>query len=109
DPGVLGLEDRVGGEPRWHEDHRGVGADLVHRLVERVEDRNAIDVLAALAGGHAAYDLRAVVAVTERVEGALAAGDPGGAQAGLLINQDAHAAAASSTTFLAAPSIVDSV
>ncbi len=32
DAGVLGLEDRVGREPRRHEDHRGVRALLVDRL-----------------------------------------------------------------------------
>src|SRR6202020_1100041 len=47
------------------------------------------------------------------VAGALAARDPGGAQASVLVDEDAHelypAAAASSTTLAAAPSMVDSV
>jgi hypothetical protein len=46
DPGVLGFEDRVGRKARRHEHHRRVGACLVDRLVEGVEDRNPIDVLA---------------------------------------------------------------
>src|SRR5581483_7459020 len=54
--------------------------------------------------------LGAVVEVAQRVEGALAAGDAGGAQTGVLVNQDCHDyAAASSTTLAAAPSMVDSV
>ena len=50
DAGVLGLEDRVGGEARRHEDHRRVRAGLGHRVVERVEDRDALDVLPPLPG-----------------------------------------------------------
>ena len=49
DAGVRGLEDRVGGEARRHEDHRRVGAGLGDRVVEGVEDGDALDVLAALA------------------------------------------------------------
>ena len=73
--GVLGLEDRVGGEARRDEDHRRVRAGLGDRLVERVEHRRALDVLAALAGRHARDEVRPVALVVHRVEGALAAGD----------------------------------
>ena len=59
-PASLGLEDRVGGEARRDEDHRRVGAGLVDRVVEGVEDRDALDVLAALAGRHAGHDVGAV-------------------------------------------------
>jgi hypothetical protein len=48
------LEDRVGGEARRDEDHRRVRALLVHGVVERVEHRDALDVLAALARRDAA-------------------------------------------------------
>ncbi len=41
DPGVGRLHDRVGRERRRHEDHRGVGAGLLHRLGHGVEDRDA--------------------------------------------------------------------
>ena len=60
------------------------------RVVERVEDGDALDVLAALARRHAGDDVRPVVAVVERVEGALAAGDAGGAQLGVLVDEDRH-------------------
>ena len=39
-----------------------------------VEDRDALDVLAALAGRDAGDDVRAVVAVAQAVEASLAAG-----------------------------------
>ena len=51
-----------------------------HRVVEGVEDRDALDVLAALARRHAGDDLRAVVRLLQRVERALAAGDAGDAE-----------------------------
>ena len=49
DPGLDRLVDRRRGEARRHEDHRGVGAALGDGLGDRVEDRDALDVLAALA------------------------------------------------------------
>src|SRR5215207_7692365 len=110
DAGVVGLEDRVGCEARRHEHHRGVGAGLAHRVVEGVEDGDAVHVLAALAGRDARHDVRAVVAVAQAVEGALAAGDAGDDQAGVGVDENRHQAApASSTTFSAAPSMVASV
>src|SRR5262249_48753451 len=113
DAGVGRLEDRVGGEARRDEDHRGVGAGLVDRLGDRVEDGDPVDVLAALAGRHAGDDLRAVALVVGRVDGALATGDVGDDQAGLSVDEDAHAIApwlaASSTTFSAASFIVAAV
>ena len=81
-------------------------------LAEGVEDRDPVDVLAALARGHAGDDLGSVVAVAQRVEGALAPGDSRGDQARALVDEDAHTGLdsfESSTTFAAAPSIVDSV
>ena len=45
--------DRVGGEARRHEDHGGVRPGGLHRVVDRVEDRDAVDLLAALARGDA--------------------------------------------------------
>ena len=49
DAGVGRLDDRVGRERRRHEDHRGVGARLPHRLGDRVEDRDALVRRPALA------------------------------------------------------------
>src|SRR5215212_198092 len=108
DAGVLGLEDRVGGEAGRDEDHRGVRAGLGDRVVERVEHRDALDVLAALAGRHAAHDVRAVAPVVERVERALAPGDAGRAELRAGADEDGHQAA-SSTTLVAEPSMVASV
>ena len=50
DPGVDGLVDRVGGEPRRDEDQRRVGAGRRDRVGDRVEDGDPLDVLAALPG-----------------------------------------------------------
>ena len=47
DPGVDGLEDRVGRERRRHEDHRGIGPGRLDRLDHRVENRQPLDLLAA--------------------------------------------------------------
>src|SRR5215217_511688 len=104
DPGVGGLEDRVGGEPRRHEDHRRVRARLRDGLVHRVEDRGAVDVLAALARRDARDQVGAVALVVAAVERALAAGQAGDDELGVGSDEDAHPA--SSTTFAAAPSIV---
>ena len=68
DAGVDGLVDRVGGEPRRDEDQRRVRAGLLDRLGDGVEDRDALDVLAALAGRDAGDDVRPVVAVAQPVE-----------------------------------------
>ena len=62
DAGVGGFQDGVGGAGRRHEDHRGVGAGLAHRLGDGVEQGKALLVGAALAGRDAADDLGAVVA-----------------------------------------------
>ena len=75
----------------------------------RVEDGDALDVLPGLAGGDAGDDLGAVGLVAGRVERALAAGDALHHEAGLRVDQDAHAASfASSTARRAAESIVSS-
>ena len=95
------------GEARRHEDHRGVGAGLGDGLLDRVEDRHALDVLAALAGGDAGDEVGPVGLVAQPVEGALAAGQAGDGELRLAADDDAHAAPpASSTTRRAASSIV---
>src|SRR3954451_7588997 len=95
DAGVLGLEDRVGGEARRDEDHRRVRARLGDGVVERVEDRRPLDVLAALAGRHARDEVRPVALVVHRVERALAPRDARDAELCLLSDEDAHPSAAS--------------
>ena len=88
DAGLDRLVDRGRGEARGHEDHRGVGAALVDRLGDRVEDRDALDVLAALAGRDAGDEVGAVVAVAQPVEGALAAGQARDDQLRVAVDDD---------------------
>jgi hypothetical protein len=85
------LVDRVGREPGRDEDERRVGAGLVDRLGDGVEDRDPLDVLAALAGGDAGDDVRAVVAVAQAVEAALAPGQPLDDEARLVVDDDRYA------------------
>ena len=84
------LEDRVGGETGRHEDERRVRARLLDRVGDGVEDRDALDVLAALAGRDARDDVRPVGAVAERVERALAAGDALDDEARVAVDDDRH-------------------
>ena len=60
------------------------------RLLDRVEDRHALDVLAALAGGDAGDQVGPVGAVAQPVEGALAAGQAGDDELRLAADDDAH-------------------
>ena len=59
--GVDGFEDRVGGEGRRDEDHRGVGAFFLDGFGDGVEDGHAERRLAALAGRDAGDELGAVL------------------------------------------------
>src|SRR5215213_5965620 len=107
DPGLDRLVDRRRGEARRDEDHRGIGARLLHRLPDRVEDRHSLDVLTALAGRDAGDEVGPVGLVAEAVEGALAAGQAGDGELRRAVDDDAHdAPPASSTTRRAASSIV---
>ena len=60
------------------------------RSRDRVEDRDAVDVLAALAGRDAGDDVRAVVAVAQAEEAALAAGQALHEQARVAVDEDRH-------------------
>ena len=62
------------------------GCTSLGGLLPAVEHGDALHVLATLAGCHAAHHVRAVAAVVERVEGALAAGDPGDSEARALVD-----------------------
>ena len=90
DPGVDRLVDRVRREARRDEDHRRVRARLVDGVGDGVEDRDALDVLAALARRHAGDDLRAVAAVAQPVERALAAGQPLDDELRVAVDDDRH-------------------
>ena len=85
------LEDGVGGELGRHRDERGVGPGGRDGLGHGVEDRDALDLLAAPVGVGAGHHLGAVVPVAQAVEAALA----GRAEAldddlGVLVDEDAH-------------------
>ena len=92
DPGVDRFVDGVGGETRRDEDERGVRPGLGDGVRDRAEDRDALDVLAGLAGRDAGDDLGAVRAVAEAVEAALAAGEPLDDETGLGPDEDRHQA-----------------
>ena len=88
--GVFGFEDGVGGERRRHEDDGGVGAGLLYRLGDGVEDRPALVGGAAFAGRDAADDFGAVFGAALRVEGSFFAGDSLHDEARIFIDQDRH-------------------
>src|SRR5215203_3028845 len=105
DLGAGGLHDGVGGERRRHEDHRRVGAGRLAGLGHRVEHRDVLHLVAALARGDAGHHLCPVVAAAEGVERALLAGDALHEQARVVVHPDRHDYAppfAAATTFSAA-------
>src|SRR5712671_6472935 len=109
-PRVGRLHDGVGGGGGRDEDQRAVGAGGLGRLLHRVPDREALVGGAALAGRDPAHHLGAVLLAARGVEGALLAGDALHEDAGLLVDEDAHAWAprASATTFLPCSTLVPS-
>src|SRR6266540_2817438 len=90
DPRVDGFVDRVRREAGGDEDHRRVRAGLGDSVGDRVEDGDAVDVLAAFAGGHAGDHLRPVGAVAEAVEAALTPGQPLHDQPRVPVDDDRH-------------------
>ena len=90
DAGVGRLVDRVGREAGGDEDERRVRAGRGDGGGDRVEDRDAVDVLAALAGRDAGDDVRAVVAVAQAEEAALAAGQALHEQPRVAVDEDRH-------------------
>ena len=68
-------------------------AVVLDHLLDRVEDRHAVDVAALAAGRDAADDLRAVVEALAREVDRLAAGDALDDEGRVLVDQDAHAGA----------------
>ena len=80
----------VGGEARGHEDQRRVRAGLLDGLGDGVVDRDALDVLAALPWRDAGDDVRAVVAVAQAVEAALAPGQALHDEPRVLVDDDRH-------------------
>ena len=70
--------------------HRRVRPGRPYGLGDGVEDGDPVDALAALAGRHAGDDVRAVVAVLQRVERPLTTGDALHDEPRLLGDQDRH-------------------
>ena len=91
DAGVDGLVDRVGREAGGHEDQARVRTGLLDGLRDGVEDGDALDVLAALAGRDAGDEVRPVGAVAQAVEAALAAGEALDEEARLAVDDDRQA------------------
>src|SRR5262249_26772574 len=90
DAGVGGLHDGVGGGRRRHENHGGVGPGLAHGLRNGVEEREALLDAAALSGDDSADYLGPVIAALGGVERAGLA-EALAEDAGVLVNEDAHA------------------
>src|SRR6185437_1781805 len=85
-----GFHDRVGRERRRHEDHRRIGAGVVHRFAHGVENRQADVFAAALAGRDAAHQFGAVIQRLLRMERALLAGEALADDFGVLVDEDGH-------------------
>ena len=90
DAGVGGLHDRVGRERRRDEDHRRVGARLLHGLGDGVEDRDAERRRPAAAGRRPAHQVRPVRLALLGVERPRLARDALTDQPRVLVDQDAH-------------------
>src|SRR6266404_3328982 len=102
--GVGGFHDRVGGERRRHEDARDRRAGRAHRLLDGVEDGNALEIGAALSRRHTADDLGAVLATRLRVELPSGARDPLDDDARVLVDEDTHRLPPAAATARRAPS-----
>ena len=85
-----GLENRLGRKARRHDYERCIRTLVLHGIGHRVVNRNTLDVLPGTARRDARNDIGAVVAVAQRVEGALAAGDALDNQARFLRGNDGH-------------------
>src|SRR6266550_277912 len=94
DAGVCGFEDRGGGDGGRDVDHGGIRLGLAHRVGDGVEHGDhTVEPLPAFAGRDPGHDLGAVGDHLPRVKRPVATGDTLHHQAGLLINEDAHATA----------------
>ena len=93
-PGVRAFENRVGGKGGRNKNGGGRRAGLFHRLGDRVENGDFFSAvlkdLAALAGGDAGDDLRAVINRELRVPRAEAAGDALDEDLGVGFDENGH-------------------
>ena len=106
EPGFGRFDHRVGGEAGGHDHHRRGRAGLLHRFGDRREHRDAFDVGAGLLGCDPADDLRAVLAVAQPVEAALAAGEPLHDHLRVGVDENAHFVPPASATALRAASTI---
>ena len=94
DFGVDGLDHRVLGELRRHEDDRDVRAGLLDGLLDRAEHGEVLaldgDRLAGLAGVDAAHDVRAGLQHLGGVLHALGAGEALDDDLAVLVEEDRH-------------------
>src|SRR5207237_4000192 len=75
DAGVGGFEDCIGGKRRRHEDQRGIARRLLHGVMHRIKDRNALHVLPRFTRRHPGDDLRAIGLALRRVKRTFLAGN----------------------------------
>src|SRR6185503_16723970 len=94
DARVHRLVDRVLREGGGNVDHGAIRSGLLHRVLDRIEDRNPVDLLASLPRRHARDHLGAVVEHAARVEGAVPSRDALHDDAGRASDENAHAASA---------------
>src|SRR6185369_16542486 len=104
DAGPDGFQDRIRRARGRHVDHACRRARVAHRVLHRVEHRQAQVLLAAATGGHPADELGAVGERLLGVKGALLAGEPLADDLGVAVYENAHALPflASATTLRAA-------
>ena len=93
-PRVRAFKNRIGGERRRHEHRAGGRAGLFHGVGHGVKDRHVpavgLEELAALAGGDAGDDLRAVIERELGVPRAEAAGDALDENLGVGFDKNGH-------------------
>src|SRR6185437_13165556 len=88
--GLGGFENRVGRERRRHEDHGGIRAGVVHRILHGVVDRQTDVLAAALAGRHTANQPGAVIERLFGMERALLAGKALANDFGVFVDEYGH-------------------
>ena len=88
--GIGCFHDCVGGERRRHVNHRSVRAFFVHRIRNRIENRNAFVLGAALAGRYSSDDVRSILHHLLCMKRAFFSGDALDNQTGRFIDKYTH-------------------
>jgi len=73
--GIGRFENGVGRSRRRDEDHGNIGAGALDCLLDRVENRDPLDLIPTLAGGDAGNDLASVISALTGVVHSASAGD----------------------------------